>query len=116
MTTQPHWYANFRGIYTVEIEKWIIETDKKLAGKNLVFYYEFDNGESYSDHHTYVTGPYFKTIKQAFDYMLVNSRMKPSIIEDHENGEPTLLFEEKSAHAFTARWLATLEYMKYWAD
>ncbi|EAG4521038.1 hypothetical protein CBM19_00500 [Listeria monocytogenes] len=100
----------------VEIEKWVVENDKKLDGKNLVFYYEFDNGEAYSDHYTYVTGPYFKTIKQAFDYMIADSEMKPTILKDYKNGESTLLFEEKSHVAFTPSWSATLEHMEYWTD
>lgn len=65
-----------------EIEAWIVEEDKKLEGKNISIIAEHDNGEDYEWHVKYIYEHWFKTNKEAFDFVVAKTNYIPIL---HEN-------------------------------
>ncbi|MBC2188708.1 hypothetical protein [Listeria booriae] len=78
-----------------EIEGWIREQDKQNAHSDILYYLEFDNGESYSDHYTSVDDYYFKTVKEAFDYAMAKGNVLPNIITSFGTKRLELIFCNK---------------------
>lgn len=65
-----------------EIEAWIIKEDKKLEGKNISIIAEHDDADDYDGRVKHIYGHWFKTNKEAFDFIVAKTKYIPIL---HEN-------------------------------